>query len=239
MKCLGIDDSPVDTVEVMAANGRLRDGSDLIFGGATRIADQSAVGQGNCVEKIFTHREEDMTMLRTEYARAHGAEAAAAQLPAPGTVSMAKLAHAVIITDNATPATAGGREVMKRITASIDAELGADAVAAMSKVRGAANLCAHTHKSPPQRRADTARRARRTNQTPAKSAVRKRARQKEPEYAALHAIFTGSIDFDGAQTFALLPLSLPSSRASRDRRSTMQRRSRTAPTVCGISPTLG
>ena len=97
-----------------AFNGRLADGTDMVFGGCYRIGDQTAVGEADSAELMFVRMEDRVATLRAEVERLLGAPAAAA-LPARGAVGLHKLAGGVIVSDNASAATATTRELIRRV----------------------------------------------------------------------------------------------------------------------------
>lgn len=115
IKAAAQDASPLhDQTEVATLNGRLADGTDMVFGGCYRIGDQTAVGEANSAEVMFTRMDDRVATLRAEVERLLGASAAAA-LPARGAVGLHKLAGGVITSDNASAATATTRELIRRV----------------------------------------------------------------------------------------------------------------------------
>ena len=115
IKAAAQDASPLhDQTEVATLNGRLADGTDIMFGGCYRIGDQTAVGEADSAELMFVRMEDRVATLRTEVERLLGAPAAAA-LPARGAVGLHKLAGGVVVSDNASAATATTRELIRRV----------------------------------------------------------------------------------------------------------------------------
>jgi hypothetical protein len=114
-KAAAQDASPLhNQTEVATFNGRLADGTDMVLGGCYRIGAQTAVGEADSAELMFTRMDGRNTTVREEVTRLLGTSAAAA-LPARGAVGLHKLAGGVIVSDNASAATATTREVIRRV----------------------------------------------------------------------------------------------------------------------------
>ena len=133
--CAGTDATPVEQLEHAAFNGRLVTGGnrrDLIFGGAYQVADTTAAGEAASVSKMFARLQEDLEVVRAITTRVHGAEVALELLPAAGSVGLHKCGGGgVIITDNASAATAGCRAIQRDVATDVEAHLGAEQCSAM------------------------------------------------------------------------------------------------------------
>ena len=88
MKAAATDASPLhDKTEVVMMNGRLADGTGMVFGGCYRIGAQTAAGEANSAELMFNRMDGRNTTVREEVTRLLGASAAAA-LPQSGAVGL-------------------------------------------------------------------------------------------------------------------------------------------------------
>ena len=137
IRCAGTDATPIGgKLEVATFNGRVElEGStmDLLFGGCCVVPDQTAVGEAGAVKTMFAQRAAELEAVITAYAQRHGAAAARAALPASSNVGMHQMGRGgVIITDGASAAIAGRREISKLITEAVKEKFG-DSWATMSE----------------------------------------------------------------------------------------------------------
>ena len=149
VKALGVDGTPIDQTEVATANGRLRDGTDLVFGGAFRLTGQTAAREAAAVGTMF----ERLNANHAEYVATYKQMFGDAPPTADATVGLHQMGGGgVITTDNAAAATKQASLLVEMIEKASEEFVGAEAFGRMddderSKVLGLGKRRCHSQKT--------------------------------------------------------------------------------------------